>query len=249
MGSIDDPIEAVKRQYPEEPRGPVSTMLDVLGPFDQYLGLVNVFRQFRSQAETNARVKAMFDAFEFYIREHEHRIEELEIEKQLEDPNAQETVITAVRETLLTADHRKIQRFGTVLGHEFLASEDEKNWEDAAAYIRDLAELGEEDIKVLSYLYEFQSEFFRGDKLIDYNLIFRNYGQLLGNIEKCGFRKDDFYARCSKLSGFGLVLPLERRNDVVSPSDFAFRLTGMGKHLVDILREAGQVGTAAKPAS
>lgn len=51
MSQIDDPLEAVKQQYPEESKGPISVMLEVLGPWHPFMGLVNVFKHFASQSQ------------------------------------------------------------------------------------------------------------------------------------------------------------------------------------------------------
>jgi len=71
MSQIDDPIEAVKQQYPEQSKSPISVMLEVLGPWYWYpfVGLVNVFKQFASQSETNGRVRALFEVLESYVRQ------------------------------------------------------------------------------------------------------------------------------------------------------------------------------------
>src|SRR5437016_2414815 len=108
MSQIDDPIEAVKQQYPEESAGPISVMLDVLSALHPFAGVGNVFRQFFSQAERRARVKALFESVEWYIQRHEKKIEELELEDQLQRTEAKEAIIAAVTEALLSPDLNKI---------------------------------------------------------------------------------------------------------------------------------------------
>jgi len=120
MSQIDDPIEAVKQQYPEGSAGPISVMLDVLSLMHPFVGVVNVFRHFISQGEQRARVKALFEAVEGYIREHDKKIEELALEEQLQRTEAKEAVIAAVTESLLSPDLNKIKRFAAILGHEFV---------------------------------------------------------------------------------------------------------------------------------
>ena len=71
MSKLDDPIDAVESQYPEEPGGPISIMLDVLAPLHPFAGVVNAFSRFISRGEQMARVKALFEAVEWYIRRHE----------------------------------------------------------------------------------------------------------------------------------------------------------------------------------
>ncbi len=162
MSQIDDPIEAVKQQYPEGSAGPISVMLDVLGPMYPFVGVVNVFRRFASQAETNARVRALFEAFEGYIRDHDKRIEALELEKQLETPQAKEAVITAVTEALLSPDLNKIKRFAAILGHQFIVNGSKTQWQNAATYIRELSQLGDDDVQALRILHQFQRGAFIG---------------------------------------------------------------------------------------
>jgi hypothetical protein len=123
MAGIDDPIEATKKQYPEESPGPLAVMVDVLAPWHPFAGVAVVFRQFTSQKETNARVRALFEAFEWYIREHDKKMEELALESQLEQPAAKEAVIAAVTEAIFAPDIQKIKRFGAILGYNFMGKE------------------------------------------------------------------------------------------------------------------------------
>ena len=139
MSQIDDPIEAVKKQYPEEPGGPISVMLDLIAELHPFAGIANVFREFRSQAEQRARIKPLFEAVEWYVRQHERKIDELELEEQIRRPEAKEALIAAVRETLLSSDLNKVKRFAAIVGHGFLTNGNKTDWENAAAYIRDLS--------------------------------------------------------------------------------------------------------------
>src|SRR2546421_3241354 len=117
MSQIDDPIEAVKQQYPQTSAGPISVMLDVLGALHPFAGVANGFRQFISQAEQQARIRALFESVEWYIRRHEKNIDDLNLEKQLQRTEAKEAVIAAVTESLLSPDVNKIKRFAVILGH------------------------------------------------------------------------------------------------------------------------------------
>jgi hypothetical protein len=47
---------------------------------------------------------------------------------------------------------------------------------------------------------------------------------------------DEFYSRCCRLSGYGLALALDKTHGSMgNPDDFAFRITLLGKRLVDML--------------
>ena len=236
MSQIDDPIEAVKQQYPEEPKGPISVMLEVLGPWHPFVGLVNVFRHFASQSETNARVRALFEAFEWYVRQQGEKIEALDLEKQLQMPQAKEAVITAVTEALLCADLNKITRFATILGHEFVGKASKSDWENAATHIRELSQLGDDDIQVLRILHQLQRNAFIGqEQKPDQPQFAGTMERVLITAQQAGMSREDVYSRCARLNGFDLTLQMERPRGMVAV-DYVYRLTRHGKHLIDILQ-------------
>jgi hypothetical protein len=236
MAGIDDPIEATKKQYPEESPSPLAVMIDVLEPWHPFAGMVAVFRQFTSHAKTSARVKALFEAFEWYIRRHEAKLEELTLEKQLELPAAKDAVIAAVTESIFTPDVDKIKRFGAILGYNFMGKKGRVHWERAAAYIRALSQLGDDDIKVLRILHDLQRGSFIGaEQKPDLAAIPRTMERALINAEKEGISREDTYSRCARLNGFGLTLQMERPRGMASAVDYVYRLTRQGKQLMDIL--------------
>ena len=236
MSQIDDPIEAVKQQYPEESAGPISVMLDVLSALHPFAGVGNVFRQFFSQAERRARVKALFESVEWYIQRHEKKIEELELEDQLQRTEAKEAIIAAVTEALLSPDSNKIKRFAAILGHEFIGNGSKTDWENAASYIRDLSQLGDDDIRVLRILHELQRAAFIGhDQKPDQPQFAGTMERALITAEREGMSREDVYSRCARLNGFGLTLQMERPRGMVAV-DYVYRLTRHGKHLIDILQ-------------
>jgi hypothetical protein len=52
---------------------------------------------------------------------------------------------------------------------------------------------------------------------------------------------DEFYARCARLTRYGLVLPLER-NTNFDPSQYMFRMTILGRRLIEMLEASGLTG-------
>ena len=248
MTRIDDPIDQIEKQH-EEPR-PNQTFEIMMAGLSglPLVGAINAIRQYASSTSMRERFESLIRETLEVIRNLGRDIESLK--EKTESPEFIQALVVATERTIRTSNREKIKRFAAVLGYELVNGENELEWEDVEAFIRTLDEIGEADIKVLSYLYKFQSEFFKGDKLIDYNLIFSNMGQLLGNIETTtGMSKDEFYARCSKLSGYGLVLNVERRKDVVPPSDYSYRLTKLGKRLMMALQaSSNREGSLAQQA-
>jgi hypothetical protein len=234
MSSIDDPIEAVRRQYPEESADPLGIAFGVLTPVHPLAKVGSALKKFFSQKEAKARVEALFWAFEWYIRNHDKRIED--VEAKIESPKFVETILVAVNKTLQTADDKKVKRFATILGYEAVYGGTEESLEDAAAFIRTLEELGESDIEALRLLHRYQTKY----DYRDYNSVIDNYPAFAPQIEQSGFAKDEFYARCSRLSGYGLVLRVDIRASLtpVRVGEYAFRITELGEKLADILLTA-----------
>jgi hypothetical protein len=163
------------------------------------------------------------------------KIEELELD-QLQRTEAKEPVIAAVTEALLSPDVNKIKRFAAILGHEFLGKASKTDWENAATYIRELSQLGDDDIRVLRILHELQRSAFIGhDQKPDQPQFAGTMERALLTAERAGMSREDVYSRCARLNGFGLTLQMERPRGMVAV-DYVYRLTRQGKDLIDILQ-------------
>ena len=157
MSSIDDPIEAVRMQHREQPDKILDIILEIAGKLDPFTGVVSTIKKHFSQKEAAERVMALFKAHELVIRGLGKDIKDLE--DRLQSPEYIEALIVAVHESLRTSNLRKVQRFASILGYELaLGKASLRTWEDAAAFIRDLAELGEADIQALKILDSVQSD-------------------------------------------------------------------------------------------
>jgi hypothetical protein len=168
------------------------------------------------------------------IRNHDKRIED--VEAKIESPAFVETILIAVNKALQSASSKKVKRFATILGYEAVYGGTEGSLEDAAAFIRTLEELGERDIEALRLLQHHQTQY----NYLDYSTVIDQYRFIVPRIEDAGFTKDEFHARCSRLSGYGLVLRMDIRGTIspVPAGEFAFRITELGAKLADILLSA-----------
>jgi len=59
MAAIDDPIDAVKNQYPKYSSDPVDVLLDVVAESHPFAGMANAIRNFFSKREAGERVEAL----------------------------------------------------------------------------------------------------------------------------------------------------------------------------------------------
>jgi ACT domain-containing protein len=58
---------------------------------------------------------------------------------------------------------------------------------------------------------------------------------VLDAIKRAGLSRDEFYARCGRLSGFGLVAEVKRNDMRMSIEDYCYRVTGRGAQLVEMI--------------
>jgi hypothetical protein len=153
MAGIDDPIDAVKKQYPNESNVAFDLILGVAGKFDLFTGIVDTIRKQFSGRAAAEKVAALLNAFEQVVRRLERNQERLRA--KLASPELVETLTVAVSETIRTSNMRKVERFAAVLGYSVAQEETRISFEDASAFIRDLAQLGETDVKRWVFLMQF----------------------------------------------------------------------------------------------
>ena len=73
---------------------------------------------------------------------------------------------------------------------------------------------------------------------------------LLREATDLGIQMDEFYARCNRLSRYGLAMPLDKSHGSMgNPDDFAFRMTLLGKRLMRMLTSGEETATAPLKAS
>jgi hypothetical protein len=238
MPGIDDPIDAVKKQYPEESSSPLGLILDVASNFDIFVGVVNTIRNQFSKDTAIERVKALLTVFESTIRRLERDVQRISL--RLESPEFVETLVVAVNESIRTSDVRKIARFGSILGYSVAEQGNPRSSEDASAYIRDLAQLGEGDIEAMRILHSIQAPLFVGKVVsTDPNPYTALITQVLTAVDQAGISRDDFYSRCSRLNGFGLAIEVMRNDRRMALGDHCFRLTKRGARLVEMISLTG----------
>lgn len=155
--------------------------------------------------------------------------------QHLESPEFLEALVAGVNEAIRTSDEQKIGGFGLILGRSVIGGADLR---EASAYIRDLAQLTEADVLAMSLLYEAQADVLSavGKVPTDPNPYTERLVRVLEAVDAAGMSRDDFYARCSRLNGFGLAIEVQRNNAREAPGDHCFRLTGRGARLMRLLR-------------
>lgn len=88
----------------------------------------------------------------------------------------------------------------------------------------------------MNHLYKHLGDLVKENHHVDYNKLTdrTRIERVLRNVGDLKIQMDEFYARCARLSGYGLALPLER-NMKFDPSEYMFRITLIGKRLIETL--------------
>jgi hypothetical protein len=147
----------------------------------------------------------------------------------------------ATERTLWGANEKKRVRFAAIVAGTFAHATSDQQYEDGAYFIRALDELSEDDIKVLKHLYNHQQSLVTENHAMPYNSFFPGMNTMLMDARNLGMQMDDFFARCSRLTGYGLALELSNKHATMgNPDDLAFRLTLLGKRLIELLIIGGE---------
>jgi hypothetical protein len=249
MPRIDDRMGQIKHHAQGTPRSVPTELVVNMAGWVPYVGdkIKQAIDLIRGD-EKNSRLEFLLTAIVEVLDDHEkaaegqhNSIEEIKnnIKVRLDTPEFMQTLAVAIERLFFLANERKTKRFAAVLGSTVINETSEQEFEDAAFFIRALDELSEDDIKVLSYFYKHQVKIVQEGHAMTYREFFDTASMRLlwEGIGELGMQRDYFYARCYRLTGYGLMLPLERPVGHGTSDQLYFRMTLLGKRLVEILQE------------
>lgn len=149
-------------------------------------------------------------------------------------------VQTLIVQTALEVDEERAIRLAraTALGC-FPNDENKHRQEELASYIRDLAQLTPEDIRLLELMRDVYRDAIRTvpnmNRMDDFTNKFADFKRAVNDL---GIHVDDCLALSARLSGFGLAYEVPRNQTVQSPSEHVFRPTRRGLYLLSLLKAA-----------
>lgn len=242
MKRIDDPYDAAKSAYPDgEPNTALELALKVSGPFIPPMAVVNEVREHFSQKAFKARVGALTDALNEKVEYESSERQKLgktvsELQSRLNSREFTESFREACVQTLLTTDSKRVRRFGAILGGSVVADDWPQPSEDAITFIKAIAQLSEKDIQALGLLHTvFADVVTVYPNMDDPNPFTEKVQELLKVATEPNFHRDDFYAHCRRLEGFGLAMEVPRNPSRMAPGDYCFRPTRPGLRLLEFL--------------
>lgn len=249
-GKIDDPVEASFAAWQSE----APTLGDHFAeialhcaglkfPLAAIVETVKNHFAIRSRVE---RVEYLIDGMRLRFQmEDEEKSKSAErikaINAKLEDDRFKQGVMAACEEATRTSSKKKIRQMASVLVG--CAGLTQTIWaapnEDIETMIRDLAQLGDTDIRVLEILATVHAQAIsRAPNLNAPHTFSAETPALRAAVAKSGIVGDDFLSACERLRGFGLAAEVLRNTSHMAPEDFCYRPTRRGLALLDYIRTA-----------
>jgi hypothetical protein len=218
--AIDDPIEALEKQIHADRLNPVTDgLLRALAVLAKrasgYAFLADAVQASLGKEASDARLRDLLEILVSEVRRHGTLIESLT--DRLRSVPFIESLVVAADYAQRCVNMKKIKRFALVLGRELVS--EGPTWDEAQAFIRNISELDEKDIKTLDLV--------RPD--------------FEGPYEPGFFGSDEFQSCCGRLYGFGLVSEVIRGPSVWS--DFRgprYTISSRGLRLLHLIRETGE---------
>lgn len=234
---IDDPIDQI-RQVIDEPDH------DLLG------GLIHISAVFEPVMAVIAAVKAVIDTHERYERvrvalralcnELECMRESLPVDAAaaLNSEWFRKAVQVMIEETARSVSNDRAIHIAVALAHGcFPRQEDSRRQEDLANYIRDLAQLGTDDVQMLKVLRDCYGG--GSPNMPDPNYFTERFDEFKRIANNLNIHPDDRIALGARLAGFGLAYETVRNTSRQTPAEHCFRPTRRGLYLLSLLEAAG----------
>jgi hypothetical protein len=243
-GRIEDPIEASFAAWPEEWENRLSDgALAAMSPFFEAAHLLHLFKEMFSNKSRIDRISYLLEGFRIKSREIDSRFGRLEEERQtikakLDSPQFKEALFLAVDEASRTLSKKKIDRYASILAGALDPSDQVDSSIDLSTLIRDISQLGDEDIRVLGILESvYRDVIVQQPNYHDPNPYTEKMGELRRAIADSKLHSDDFRSICERLSGFGLLAEVIRNSSRMDFNDFCYRPTRRGVRLLKMLKE------------
>ena len=250
-GKIEDPINASYAAFPDEPDGLGKTFADLTLSFSSLVfspaAIAKILKDQFGTSSRFKRVEYLLDGFRLGIKGLESQVgsdrEKMkEIQSQIEAPRFQEAVAAACEEAARGSSEKKVVRLAAILTGSLLPGKG--NWADPdadlSAIIRDLAQLGDQDLRALGILRTAFAVVITGlPNLNDPNQFTERMQDYRTAIAQAQIQPEDFYGSCSRLSGFGLAIEVLRNPGRMEIHEYCYRPTRRGLALLEKLDRFG----------
>lgn len=254
LGKIDNPVDAAFEAWPDKP-GDVGqkakeVALAVGGIVFPPLEVFRILKEQLSNEERFARVEYLFGAIRTQLRIIESASEKdrgqlKAVQEAVAGASFREAVAAACEESVRATKLSKIDQFACILTGSLTPNRWADPTEDIGVMIRDIAQLGEKDLRVLGILASVHaSAIASAPNLHEPDPFSRETPTLNRAINGSGIHRDDFLSTCERLRGFGLAAEVLRNTSQMAPHDYCYRPTRRGLAILDYLNATGGGATA-----
>ena len=248
MSDIDKPVEQIEGHYFENKQNPAYKIAKFAGEkavlffhpeIEWILKPVLSFLKSRSDKEwLESFARQILDL----LRSQGKEVDILK--ERISDERIQHMILVGFERSLWGANERKVRRFAAVVAGTATKEDlSDTDIENASSFIRALDELSENDLVCLKHLYNHQKDLVKENHNMGYNefMVNRRMENMLMDARQLGLQMDEIYSRWNRLSGYGLALELNNRSAAMgNPDDHAFRMTLLGKKLLELLIPSGE---------
>jgi len=159
------------------------------------------------------------------------------IDTQADAPWFRRAVETLVTEAAQSADEHKALQLGIAFARACAPDpENAQRREELATYLRDLAQLSAEDVRMLRILRDVNASAIKTyPNLNDPNPFTANFAKFKALLSETKIHPDDAISTCTRLAGFGLSSEVARNPSSQSPGEHCFRPTRRGLYVAMLL--------------
>ncbi len=235
---IDDPVEASFEAWPADSgdlgKKASALALTFSGLFFTPARVLKILVDQYSNSSRFKRIEYLFEAFRLKLKMLESQIgaarEQVKaVQGKLESERFSEAASVACEEAVRSTSSKKIGQFASVLVGSLTPNQWTDPSEDIGLMIRDIAQLGEKDLRVLSILRQVHNAAIEtAPNLYEPDAFSRETHTLNQAIGVNGFHPDDFLSTCERLRGFGLAAEVPRNTSHMAPHDYCYRPTRRG---------------------
>lgn len=237
--AIDEPVDKIRDITNEDEKDPLGGFLQVAGVAHPLFAMVAVVKGLLDGERRWEKIRAALRA----VADELMRIQERwpqDVKAAVESDWFKRALSVLIAEADQTSDDDHARMLGRAIAQACFPNEENKHrQEDLASYIRDLARLGTDDIRMLKLMREVYEPAIRTTpNMHDPNYFTQHFGKYKTMVQERGIHSDDAVSLGVRLSGFGLACEVPRNTTHQAPGEYCFRPTRRGLYLLSLLEAA-----------
>jgi hypothetical protein len=230
--AIDKPTDKIREIVSTTDDGLFDSLVKTAGVFNIPLKLFSLLKDVLDGADRKDRIrKAVFAVCD--------ELERLghSIDTQADEPWFRKAVETLVTEAARSADEHRALQIGVAFARGCIPDPDNtQRREELATYLRELAQLSIEDVRMLRILRDVNMSAIKTyPNLNDPNPFTENFSILKAHLSELRIHPDDAVSTCTRLAGFGLAAEVARNPSRQSAGEHCFRPTKRGLYVLMLL--------------